>query len=288
MSTALRERLGHYVALTRLDRPVGILLLLWPTLWALWLAGNGQPQTTVLLIFVAGVILMRSAGCAINDYADRHIDGHVRRTRNRPLATGAIRPAEALGVFAALSLLALLLVLQLNRLTILLAGVAVLLAASYPFMKRFHHLPQLHLGIAFGWAIPMAWAAETGQLAPTAWLLFVANVFWTIAYDTLYAMADREDDLKIGVKSTAVLLGRHDLLAVGSLHGATLITLVVVGLVEGLSLLYYLGLGAAAVAAALQMHWVRNRDPAQCLRAFRANNVLGFIVLLAMIAGLGP
>ncbi|MFP4273295.1 MAG: 4-hydroxybenzoate octaprenyltransferase, partial [Halothiobacillaceae bacterium] len=176
---ALRERLGHYVALTRLDRPVGIFLLLWPTLWALWLAGRGEPDAGVLLIFIAGVVLMRSAGCAINDFADRHIDGHVRRTRDRPLATGAIRPGEALGVFAVLSLLALVLVLQLNTLTILLAGVAVLLAASYPFMKRFHHLPQLHLGIAFGWSIPMAWAAQTGELAPTAWLLFLANVFWT-------------------------------------------------------------------------------------------------------------
>jgi len=229
---------------------------------------------------------MRSAGCAINDYADRHIDGHVARTRHRPLATGAIRPIEALIVFAVLCLIAFVLVLQLNTLTILLAVVGLLLAASYPFMKRFHHLPQLHLGIAFGWAIPMAWAAETGGITATAWLLFVANVFWTIAYDTLYAMADREDDLKIGVKSSAILFGEKDLLAVRILHLATLATLGIVGLIENLNALFFIGLIAAAIVAAVQLHLARHREPAQCIRAFKLNNLFGFIVLLALIAGL--
>ena len=286
MSSTAYSRLRHYISLTRLDRPIGIWLLLWPTLWALWLAGQGEPDNMILLIFIAGVILMRSAGCAINDYADRHIDGHVARTRHRPLATGAIRPIEALIVFAVLCLIAFVLVLQLNTLTILLAVVGLLLAASYPFMKRFHHLPQLHLGIAFGWAIPMAWAAETGGITATAWLLFVANVFWTIAYDTLYAMADREDDLKIGVKSTAILFGEKDLLAIGSLHLASLVTLGIVGLIENLNALFFIGLIAAAIVAAVQLHLARHREPAQCIRAFKLNNLFGFIVLLALIAGL--
>ena len=286
MSSTAYSRLRHYISLTRLDRPIGIWLLLWPTLWALWLAGQGEPDNMILLIFIAGVILMRSAGCAINDYADRHIDGHVARTRHRPLATGAIRPIEALIVFAVLCLIAFVLVLQLNTLTILLAVVGLLLAASYPFMKRFHHLPQLHLGIAFGWAIPMAWAAETGGITATAWLLFVANVFWTIAYDTLYAMADREDDLKIGVKSSAILFGEKDLLAVRILHLATLATLGIVGLIENLNALFFIGLIAAAIVAAVQLHLARNREPAQCIRAFKLNNLFGFIVLLALIAGL--
>jgi len=286
MSSTAYSRLRHYISLTRLDRPIGIWLLLWPTLWALWLAGQGEPDNMVLLIFIAGVILMRSAGCAINDYADRHIDGHVARTRHRPLATGAIRPIEALIVFAVLCLIAFVLVLQLNTLTILLAVVGLLLAASYPFMKRFHHLPQLHLGIAFGWAIPMAWAAETGGITATAWFLFVANVFWTIAYDTLYAMADREDDLKIGVKSSAILFGEKDLLAVRILHLATLATLGIVGLIENLNALFFIGLIAAAIVAAVQLHLARNREPAQCIRAFKLNNLFGFIVLLALIAGL--
>jgi len=286
MSSTAYSRLRHYISLTRLDRPIGIWLLLWPTLWALWLAGQGEPDNMILLIFIAGVILMRSAGCAINDYADRHIDGHVARTRHRPLATGAIRPIEALIVFAVLCLIAFVLVLQLNTLTILLAVVGLLLAASYPFMKRFHHLPQLHLGIAFGWAIPMAWAAETGGITATAWLLFVANVFWTIAYDTLYAMADREDDLKIGVKSTAILFGEKDLLAIGSLHLASLVTLGIVGLIENLNALFFIGLIAAAIVAAVQLYLARHREPAQCIRAFKLNNLFGFIVLLALIAGL--
>ena len=281
----LGERLHAYARLVRIDRPIGIFLLLWPTLWALWMAAEGLPDPLVLLVFVAGVVLMRSAGCAINDFADREIDPHVRRTTQRPLAAGLISAKEALAVFAVLSLVAFALVLTMNRLTILLSFVAVALAASYPFMKRFHHLPQVHLGAAFGWAIPMAWAAQTGEFPPlTAWLLFLANLLWVTSYDTMYAMADREDDLKIGVKSSAILFGRHDRLITALLHAGVLALLLVVGLVNGLGGAYYGGLLAAALFAVYEQWLIRHREAKACFRAFLHNNWFGLSVFLGLVA----
>lgn len=279
----IRDRLPLYIALTRLDRPIGIYLLLWPTWWALWMAAGGAPDWRLLVIFTLGVVVMRSAGCAINDYADRHVDGHVARTKQRPLAAGLIRPREAVGVFVFLSLVGFVLVLQLNTTTILLSIVAVILAATYPFGKRFHHMPQVQLGMAFGWAIPMAFAAQTGSVPAIAWLLFIANLFWTVAYDTLYAMADREDDLKVGVKSTAVLFGRFDLLIVSLLYVATLATLILIGFIQTFGLLYYIALLLAAASAFWIVYSARHREPALCVRAFLRNNVFGALVMIALL-----
>jgi 4-hydroxybenzoate polyprenyltransferase len=284
----IAEKTRAYLALTRLDRPVGTLLLLWPTYWALWVAGDGRPDLAIFVIFTLGVIAMRSAGCAINDFADRHVDGHVTRTCERPLATGRITSREALGVFAALVLVSFLLVLQLNAATIALSVVAVILAATYPFGKRFHHLPQLHLGLAFGWAIPMAFAAHLGTVPPVAWVLLAANIGWALAYDTLYAMADRPDDIEIGVKSSAILFGRHDLLAVSLSFVWTLGCLLLVGLMVGLSPAYYAGLALAAVSAVWIVVTARSRELAPCVLAFRRNNVFGAIVTLAFVAGFLP
>ncbi len=281
----IAEKTRAYLALTRLDRPVGIFLLLWPTYWALWVAGSGRPDPFIFLIFTLGVIAMRSAGCAINDYADRHVDGHVTRTRDRPLATGRISSREALGVFAALVGVAFVLVLQLNATTIALSVVAVILAATYPFGKRFHHLPQVHLGLAFGWAIPMAFAAHSGTVPPVAWLLLLANIGWTLAYDTLYAMADRPDDLKIGVKSSAILFGRFDLVAVSLAYVWTLALLVAVGWMVELAMGYFLGLGVAAISAVWILRTAAPRDLGSCVLAFRRNNVFGALVMLALITG---
>ncbi len=274
----VRQRLWEYVRLTRLDRPIGIYLVLWPTLWALWIASQGRPDPLVLAVFLAGVVLMRSAGCAINDFADRNFDPHVTRTKTRPLAAGTIRPAEAVAVFAVLSLIAFGLVLLMNRLTILLSVVGVLLAASYPFMKRITHLPQAYLGAAFGWAIPMAFAAETGGVPVVAWVLFVANIFWALAYDTMYAMADREDDLKIGVKSAAILLGRYDRLGIGLMQLLVLIMLAVAGVGLELGPLYYFGLGGAAVFGLYEQYLIRARDPGLSFRAFLNNHYFGMAV----------
>lgn len=279
----LRTRLPLYIALTRLNRPIGIYLLLWPTWWALWLAAGGSPDWRLLVIFTLGVVVMRSAGCAINDYVDRHVDGHVARTKNRPLAAGLIRPREAVGVFVFLSLIGLLLVLQLNTTTILLSIVALILAFTYPFGKRFHHLPQIQLGMAFGWAIPMAFAAQTGTVPPIGWLLFIANLFWTVAYDTLYAMADREDDLKVGVKSTAVLFGRYDLMVVSALYVATLAMLILIGVIQRFGLVYFIALGLAALSAVWIVYSARDRDAAHCVRAFLRNNVFGALVMIALL-----
>jgi len=281
----IAEKIRAYLALTRLDRPVGIFLLLWPTYWALWVAGSGRPDLFIFLIFTLGVIAMRSAGCAINDFADRHVDGHVTRTKGRPLATGRITSREALGVFAVLVGVSFLLVLQLNATTIALSVVAVILAATYPFGKRFHHLPQVHLGLAFGWAIPMAFAAHLGHVPAVAWVLLLANIGWTLAYDTLYAMADRPDDLKIGVKSSAILFGRFDLVAVSLSYLWTLGWLVVVGWLAGLAPGYFVGLAVAAVSAAWIVRTARSRQLGDCVLAFRRNNVFGAIVMLALIAG---
>src|SRR3989338_5171934 len=220
----IAERLKDYARLMRLHRPIGIVLLLWPTLWALWIAGQGRPDPRVLAVFVLGVVLMRSAGCVINDYADRNFDPHVERTRDRPIAAGRVSPREALVLFATLCLIAFALVLTLNRLTILLSFAGAFLAATYPFVKRFTHLPQFYLGAAFGWGIVMAFAAVTGAVPALAWVLFAANVFWAAAYDTVYAMVDREDDARIGVKSTAILFGSYDRLMVGACHVAAAVT----------------------------------------------------------------
>ncbi len=281
----MMDKLRHYARLIRLDRPIGIYLLLWSTLWALWIAAEGVPDLLVLLVFVVGVVLMRSAGCAINDYADRDVDPHVARTKTRPLAAGHITPREALGVFAVLGLVAFALVLLLNGLTIALSVVAVLLAATYPFMKRFHHLPQVHLGAAFAWAIPMAFTAVTGVLPPVmAWLLFLATVLWTTAYDTMYAMCDREDDVKIGVKSSAILFGQHDRLIIGILQLLMLALLITVGILSGRGSWYWLGLLAAAMLSVYQQWLIRERKPQPSLQAFLNNHWLGMAVFAGIAA----
>lgn len=278
------RKFPHFVALTRLDRPIGILLLLWPTLWALWFAAGGVPRLDTLVIFIVGTVLTRSAGCAINDFADRKIDGHVARTRHRPLASGALDAREALLAAGLLMLLAFALVLLTNTLTIQLSLVALALATLYPFAKRVTHWPQLVLGAAFGIAIPMAFAAETNAVPPLAWALFATALVWTVAYDTWYAMADREDDLKIGVKSTAVLLGRHDLAVIALLQGAVLVALAMIGVHEERGVLYALGLLVALGLAVGQLWRARDRDPARCLAAFLDNNRFGLAVFVGLAA----
>lgn len=281
----LTERLADYVRLMRLHRPIGAFLLLWPTLWGIWIASEGRPDPLILVVFVAGVFLMRSAGCVINDYADRDFDPFVERTRDRPLATGRVSPSEALVLFVALCLVSFGLVLLMNRLTVLLSAAAVALAVTYPFMKRYHHLPQVHLGVAFGWGVPMAFTAETGGWPPAvAWVLLAAVVLWAVAYDTLYAMVDREYDLRIGVKSTAILFGSADLAVVAGVHVAVLLLLVAVGRLAGLRWPYYASLGVAAGLAVYQLWLARDRDPAQCFRAFLHNNWLGATVFAGIVA----
>jgi len=275
----LLDRLRQYALLMRLDKPIGIFLLLWPTLWALWLASQGRPDPLVTAVFVLGVVLMRSAGCVINDYADRHIDPQVARTRQRPLAAGRVTAKEALALFAALTLAAFGLVLLLNRLTILLSLVALPLAATYPFMKRYTHLPQVHLGVAFGWAVPMAFAAQTGEFPPAAaWLLLVAVVLWALAYDTMYAMVDREDDIRVGVKSTAILFADADRAIIGAIQATLMLTLVLVGHKLDMGGPYYMGLAVATVLALYQQYLIRDRVPQTCFRAFLNNNWLGAAV----------
>jgi len=282
MNPRIKEKLGLYAQLVRLDRPIGTYLLLWPTLWALAIAGEGAPDPWVLFVFVSGVLLMRSAGCAINDYADRDIDRHVARTRERPLTCGRMQPKEALMVFALLSLLAFLLVLTLNRLTIELSLVGVLLAAIYPFTKRYTYLPQVFLGAAFGWAVPMAWAAETGSVTPVTWLLYLATLLWTVAYDSIYAMVDREDDLKIGVKSTAILFGDADRLIIGLLQGLFIVTLWLIGVDLDFSWIYFAGLLLAAALLAYQQVMIAGREPEACFRAFLHNHWVGAAVFFAI------
>lgn len=274
-SPTFRQRLPLYWALMRGDRPIGVLLLLWPTWWALWLAAEGFPPWHLLLIFTAGVWLTRSAGCVINDYADRWLDPLVERTKDRPLATGALAGREALALFAGLMLLAFGLVLLTNRLTVYLSVVGVFLAASYPYLKRYTYLPQLYLGLAFGWGIPMAFAAVQGTVPPLAWLLFCANVLWATAYDTWYAMVDREDDIRAGAKSTAILFGEADLAAQGVLYALMFVALAFVGARAGLGLYYWAGLGAAAALVLWEFRIARGRELAACFRAFRHNNWVG-------------
>jgi len=278
-----RERLATYTRLIRLNRPIGIFLLMWPALWAVWLAGEGAPPWDVVVVFVLGVVLMRSAGCAINDFADRDFDGHVTRTKARPIASGDVAPAEAVAVFAVLVLMAFGLVLFLNWQTVLLSVVALALAVVYPFMKRFTHLPQVFLGAAFGWAIPMAFMAIREEIPGFAWLLFVATVIWALIYDTQYAMVDRDDDLKVGIKSTAILFGRYDLLAIGVLQLVMLALLFVIGRMAELGPAFYVGLGAAGGLAVYQHYLTRHRDPAACFKAFLNNNYFGMAVFVGLV-----
>lgn len=282
--TAVGQRLNAYTRLIRMDRPIGSLLLMWPMLWALWIAGRGHPDGYVLLVFVAGVFLMRSAGCAINDYADRDFDPHVERTRQRPLAAGEIRPWEALAVAALLALVSFALVLTMNRLTVMLSFVAVALAAVYPFTKRWTQWPQLFLGFAFAWAVPMAFAAQSGHLGMGAWGMFAASCLWIVAYDTEYAMVDRDDDLAIGVKSTAIRFGRFDRLIIGLFQAGFLAVMAVLGRHFGLGLPYDAGLVAALVLFAYQQWLMRRRARAPCFRAFLHNNWVGTVIFLGVVA----
>lgn len=278
-----RVRAGHYWRLIRADRPIGIYLLLWPALWALWIAAQGVPPWWTLLVFVAGTALMRSAGCAINDFADRNFDAHVERTAQRPLATGQIRPGEAIGVFVVLSLAAFALVLTLNTMTIAHSFIAVGLAALYPFTKRYTHMPQLVLGIAFGWAVPMAFTALQEQIPPLAWLLFAATVIWALVYDTMYAMVDRDDDLRVGIKSTAILFGRFDRLVVGALQVVMLGLLWLVGEMAGRGSAYQLGLLGAAGLFVYQQWLIRGRERAACFRAFLNNHYVGLLIFAGLV-----
>ena len=274
----MSDRLYQYALLMRLDRPIGILLLLWPTLWALLIAGEGHPDGLVMFVFVTGVILMRSAGCVINDYADRKIDPYVTRTQERPIASGKVEPKEALKLFAGLCVTAFLLVLLMNKLTIMMSFVGVFLAATYPFMKRYTYLPQPYLGAAFGWAIPMAFAAQTGEVPIVAWLMFIAVILWATAYDTMYAMVDRKDDLRIGVKSTAILFGDADRVIIGLIQLTLILVLVLVGQQLEFGLYYYLGVAVATGLAGYQQYLIYKRQPEKCFRAFLNNNWFGIAV----------
>jgi 4-hydroxybenzoate polyprenyltransferase len=277
------ERAWAYLRLMRLNRPIGSFLLLWPTLWALWLAADGHPTPKLFVIFVIGVFIMRSAGCIMNDFADRNFDPHVKRTRQRPLATREVNIYEALVLFVVLGIVAFGLVLTLNWLTVGLAVIGLLLAMSYPFMKRYTYLPQPYLGLAFGWGIPMAYAATTGSVPTVAWLIFIANIIWTTVYDTMYAMVDRPDDVKIGVKSTAILFGELDRAIVGILQGLLLLTLLLVGHRLQLSGAYYAGLVCAAGFAIYQQYLIRRRDPQRCFQAFLNNNWFGAAVFAGIL-----
>ena len=285
---AVARRLDAYERLVRLDRPIGILLLLWPTLWALWLARHAIPPPVVLWIFVLGTVLMRSAGCALNDWADRGFDPHVERTRARPLAAGEIAPAEALAVAAVLALCAFLLILRLNRLTIELSFAALAIASIYPFTKRFFWMPQAFLGVAFGFGIPMAFAALTGAVPPLGWALLAANVFWTIAYDTEYAMVDRDDDLRIGMRTSAILFGKHDVAAVMACYATFVAILLAIGWWQGYGGFYFAGVLAAAAVALSHYPMIRGRTREGCFRAFRHNNWVGAAVFAGIVAGTVP
>ncbi len=277
-----KARLALYWQLVRGDRPIGWLLLLWPTWWGLWLAAEGIPPLWTLVVFSAGVWLTRSAGCVINDYADRWLDPHVERTQDRPLATGAVRGREALLVFAALMLAAFALVLTLNRLTIYLSLVGVLLAASYPYLKRYTYLPQVYLGLAFGWGIPMAFAAVRGEVPAVAWLLYGANIAWATGYDTWYAMVDRDDDLRMGAKSTAILFGDLDLVAQGVLYALFFAALALVGQRAGLGTYYWGGLALALLLVVWEFWIARDREREACFRAFLHNHWVGAVVFVGL------
>ncbi|MDD0842406.1 4-hydroxybenzoate octaprenyltransferase [Pseudomonas sp. Gutcm_11s] len=280
----VHPRTWDFVQLMRLEKPIGIYLLLWPTLWALWVASKGVPSLKLLLIFVLGTLFMRAAGCVINDYADRNIDGHVARTKARPLADGRVSPREALILFAVLVAMSFVLVLFTNLTTILLSFGGLALAACYPFMKRYTYYPQVVLGAAFSWGMPMAFSAVTGELPPPeAWLLYIANLLWTVAYDTYYAMTDREDDLKIGVKSTAILFGDADRVIILTLQGLALLCLAMAGARFGLGIWFLLGLLGAAACFAWEFWYTRERDPQKCFAAFLHNHWAGLAILLGIV-----
>ena len=277
------SQLRNYSKLMRIDKPIGTWLLLWPTLWALWLAGKGHPDQGLFVIFVAGVFMMRSAGCVLNDYVDRKIDPYVERTRTRPIASGAVAPAEALILFIALSLIAIGLATMLNRPARMLAIVAAALNVAYPFIKRYVSIPQFVLGAAFGWAVPMAFAAQTGQVSQLAWLIFGTALIWTVIYDTYYAMVDREDDRKIGVKSTALLFGDVDLFVIAGLQVLMLAALVLIGLRAELGFWYYLSVAGAAGLMAYHQWLARDRQPAGCFAAFLHNHNIGLVIFVGIV-----
>ena len=287
LSPQLRQsvitQVRNYGKLMRVDKPIGIWLLLWPTLWALWLAGDGHPDQGLFAVFTIGVFIMRSAGCVLNDYVDRKIDPYVERTRSRPIASGAVAPGEALILFVALSLIAVGLATMLNEPARLLAIVAAGLTIAYPFIKRWVSIPQFVLGAAFGWAVPMAFAAQTGETPQLAWLVFGAAVIWAVIYDTFYAMVDREDDRKIGVKSTAILFGEMDLFVIAGLQLLMLVTLVFVGLRAELGFWYYLSVAGAAGLMAYHLWLARDRQPAGCFAAFLQNHYIGLVIFIGII-----
>lgn len=275
-------KLKLYGQLIRIDKPIGILLLLWPTLWALFAASEGMPNLHILIVFVLGTVLMRSAGCAINDYFDREVDLHVKRTQHRVIATGAIKPREALYVAAVLGLLSFILVLTTNTLTIFLAAIAAVLAITYPLFKRFFAIPQAYLGIAFGFGIPMSFAAIQDQIPDVAWLILCANIFWAIAYDTEYAMVDRDDDLRLGVKSSAITFGRYDVLIVGLCYAMTLVLLGVAGAWLDYSWIFYTALSVVAIIATQHMNWIKGRDRQACFKAFLHNTWIGAVIFVGI------
>jgi 4-hydroxybenzoate polyprenyltransferase len=277
------KQFQNYVQLMRLDKPIGIWLLLWPTLWALWLAGEGDPDPGVFAVFMFGVVIMRSAGCVLNDFADRNIDPYVERTRTRPIASGAVAPMEALTLFVALALIAVGLATMLNRPAQLLAGIGAGLTIAYPFIKRFVSIPQFVLGAAFGWAVPMAFAAQTGETAQLAWLVFATAVIWAVIYDTFYPMVDPDADLKIGVKSTAILFGDADLFVIGALQALMLIALIFIGNMAELGFWYYSSVVVAASLMAWHQWLARDRQPAACFKAFRHNHYIGMIVFIGIV-----
>lgn len=279
-----KQRFNLYEKLMRLDKPIGILLLLWPTLWALWISSHGRPDWVIVWVFLLGTVLMRSAGCVMNDIADRNFDPHVERTKHRPLAAGLVSTKEALLLAIGLALLAFLLVLQLNRLTIYLSFAALFLAASYPLTKRFLSIPQAYLGIAFGFGIPMAYAAQLNHLSPIAWWLLAANVLWAIAYDTEYAMVDRDDDIRIGIRSSALFFGRFDVAAIMLCYVGTLAILAYIGLRLGLKWPYFSGLVAAAGLAVYHFTLIRQRDRVKCFKAFLHNNWVGAAIFIGIAA----
>ncbi len=279
----ISERLHQYWLLGRFDKPIGILILLWPALWALWIASDGKPDSMVLIIICSGVVLMRAAGCVINDYADRNIDPHVERTKQRPIAVGTVSPKEALILFVVLCLIAFILVLQLNLMTIMLSFVAAFLAGSYPFMKRYTHLPQAYLGIAFGFAVPMAFSAQTNTIPFVAWIMYLAVMLWALVYDTMYAMVDKDDDLKIGVKSTAILFGDKDREIMAVLQLIIIALLVWVGQIQQLGMFYYAGVAIAAGLSVYQQKLIFHREKSLCFKAFLNSNYFGLSVFLGLL-----
>lgn len=277
-----KTQLPFYIQLTRINRPIGVYLLLWPTLWALWFAASGIPSLKVLFIFTLGVVLMRSAGCVINDFADRKIDGHVKRTKDRPLPAGNVSAKETLILFGILCLTAFILVLFTNMLTIYLAFGGLALAATYPFMKRYTYLPQVVLGAAFAWSVPMAYTAETGELHKQVWLLYLITVLWTVAYDTMYAMVDRDDDIKIGVKSTAILFGKADRMVIAGLQTFVIGALCILGTQAQLGSFFFLSVVISATLFVYQQHLIRNRERDACLKAFLNNHWVGMVIFVGV------